>query len=68
MSCKGAHKGSIDEVLESFNCSDPSIGLSVSAITSLRKIHGHNKLKEEEKVWIHFRNKSCVDASEDVYL
>lgn len=55
MNCKGAHKGSIDEVLESFNCADPNIGLSISAITNLRKIHGENKLSDEEKEHIIIR-------------
>lgn len=59
MSYKGAHKGSTDEVLESFNCVDPNIGLSISAITNLRKIHGENKLNDEEKVFTITRDYLC---------
>lgn len=42
-------KVTVREVLESFQ-SDSEYGLSNTSVASLKKIHGPNKLAEEEKV------------------
>jgi len=41
---------SVFELLSSFDCHDPSVGLSSSSVESLQKVHGPNKMEVQEEV------------------